>query len=380
MGPASPGLVGGRRAGRPVPPARPADGRPRRPGVPHAGSACVVWDGGWYGGHHVPGYSLLFPPLAGVLGVRLTGALAAVAAAVLFARLAPRARRARRGPRGHAVVRARARGDARQRAADVRPRRRHRARRDPGRHARAALVARRRWRWSPRCASPVAGAFVALAAAAWWRGRAAGGGRPRAPRAARGGPARGRRLRTGPRARRSSSPRAAPSRSRRRASGRPWPSRVGLALALGPRERVLRAGAVLYALALVASFVLRTPMGGNAVRLGALMAGPVAALALWDHRRRLLALAAVPLLWFGVAAAVDDWYRASQRPVGARVLLPAAAWPSSHAGPAPRGASRSRSPTTTGRRAGWRRTSRWRAAGSASSTSPATACSTTGGR
>src|ERR1700736_6526728 len=47
----------------------------------------MVWDNQWYAGHHVPGYSLLFPPLAAVGGPRLVGALAAVASAVLFARL-----------------------------------------------------------------------------------------------------------------------------------------------------------------------------------------------------------------------------------------------------------------------------------------------------
>src|SRR5437762_6730388 len=42
----------------------------------------VLWDGGWYGGHHVPGYSVLFPPLAALLGPRVVGALCAVASAV----------------------------------------------------------------------------------------------------------------------------------------------------------------------------------------------------------------------------------------------------------------------------------------------------------
>ena len=40
----------------------------------------VVFDSHWYGGHSVPGYSLLFPPLAALLGSRLVGALACVAA------------------------------------------------------------------------------------------------------------------------------------------------------------------------------------------------------------------------------------------------------------------------------------------------------------
>ncbi len=48
----------------------------------------LVWDGNWYAGHHIPGYSLLYPPLASLLGVRLLGALAAVASALLFARIA----------------------------------------------------------------------------------------------------------------------------------------------------------------------------------------------------------------------------------------------------------------------------------------------------
>lgn len=50
----------------------------------------LVWDQNWYGGHHIPGYSLLYPPLASLLGLRLTGALAAIASTLLFGRLASR--------------------------------------------------------------------------------------------------------------------------------------------------------------------------------------------------------------------------------------------------------------------------------------------------
>ena len=49
-----------------------------------------LWDKGWFAGHHTPGYSVLSPPLGALLGVRLAGALAAFAAATLFARLAAR--------------------------------------------------------------------------------------------------------------------------------------------------------------------------------------------------------------------------------------------------------------------------------------------------
>jgi hypothetical protein len=45
-------------------------------------------DNAWYGGHHLIGYSIVFPALASAIGVRLTGVLAAVVSTVLFERLA----------------------------------------------------------------------------------------------------------------------------------------------------------------------------------------------------------------------------------------------------------------------------------------------------
>ncbi|HEY3828806.1 MAG TPA: hypothetical protein VGL57_06380 [Solirubrobacteraceae bacterium] len=48
----------------------------------------TVWDARWYGGHDIPGYSLVFPPLAALLGVRTVGALAVLVSAALFERLA----------------------------------------------------------------------------------------------------------------------------------------------------------------------------------------------------------------------------------------------------------------------------------------------------
>ena len=47
----------------------------------------AVWDEHWYAGHHLPGYSLLFPALASLLGVRAVGAIAAFASVLLFAAL-----------------------------------------------------------------------------------------------------------------------------------------------------------------------------------------------------------------------------------------------------------------------------------------------------
>ncbi len=51
----------------------------------HQGFA--VWDEHWYAGHALPGYSLLFPPLAALLGLRVVAALTVLASAALFERL-----------------------------------------------------------------------------------------------------------------------------------------------------------------------------------------------------------------------------------------------------------------------------------------------------
>ena len=47
-----------------------------------------VIDANWYGGHDLPGYSLLFPPLGALLGLKAVAALSVIASSVLFARLA----------------------------------------------------------------------------------------------------------------------------------------------------------------------------------------------------------------------------------------------------------------------------------------------------
>ncbi|HZK15761.1 MAG TPA: hypothetical protein VFC52_04155, partial [Solirubrobacterales bacterium] len=46
-----------------------------------------IWNGSWYAGHYTLTYSVLFPPLASLLGPRLVGTLAVVASAYLFDRL-----------------------------------------------------------------------------------------------------------------------------------------------------------------------------------------------------------------------------------------------------------------------------------------------------
>jgi hypothetical protein len=60
-------------------------------------SGFSVWDTNWYGGHHLPGYSLVFPWLALIFGIKLVGALAVLMSTFAFERIAfavygPRAR------------------------------------------------------------------------------------------------------------------------------------------------------------------------------------------------------------------------------------------------------------------------------------------------
>jgi hypothetical protein len=62
------------------------------------------------------------------------------------------------------------------------------------------------------------------------------------------------------------------------------------------RERALRIGAALYALAIAGSFVVASPLGGNITRLGEGIGAPLAICALWPRRRWLLAAGIVPLV------------------------------------------------------------------------------------
>lgn len=50
----------------------------------------TLWDNYWYGGHHLPGYSLLFGWVALALGMRVTGALAVLISTLAFERIVSR--------------------------------------------------------------------------------------------------------------------------------------------------------------------------------------------------------------------------------------------------------------------------------------------------
>lgn len=66
-----------------------------------------------------------------------------------------------------------------------------------------------------------------------------------------------------------------------------------------PREqRGLRVGVALYLAGIVLAGVLATPMGGNATRLGALVGGPLLIAVLWGRRPLVVAVLALPFLYW----------------------------------------------------------------------------------
>jgi hypothetical protein len=83
---------------------------------------------------------------------------------------------------------------------------------------------------------------------------------------------------------------------------------LGLCLALviaAWRVRTVRWGAALYAIAAAGAFAVATPIGGNVSRLGQFVGGPLLACALLPARRIVLAALAVPLLIWQWYPAVD---------------------------------------------------------------------------
>jgi hypothetical protein len=265
----------------------------------------ALWDNGWYAGHHTPAYSVLSPPLGAAIGVRLAGALAAVAATVLFARLA--ARRWAPGPAYAAALWFAAATVA----TLLTGRMTFLLGAAIGIGAVLALAAGRRVAAAALAvltalASPVAALFLALAVVAW--GLAAPERRPTAALLAVAALA----------------PAAALAALFPEGGSEPfvasafWPGLAAVvlvAVALPARERELRIGAALYALACVAAFAFSTPLGGNVTRLGALVAGPIVLGALGGRRRPALLVAlALPLAYWQLYPAVRDLARASGDP------------------------------------------------------------------
>jgi hypothetical protein len=273
-----------------------------------------VWDSGWYGGHHLPAYSVLAPALGWLIGPRLVATLSMVIAAALFERLI-----ARRFERG--AVRVAATWFALGAAIALL------ACRVPFDLGLAiglgALLAAQRGRaalaltLAALCAlaSPVAGGFLALATITWWLSLRPGGFPLWLCAAAL-------------------APVALLAVAFPEGGVQPfvasafYPVLVGVLLiaalipAADANARLLRAGALLYGLALIGAYLLSTPVGGNIDRLGALAAGPIAALGLAGStgqrgaawRARALAVLAPFLLYWQANAPVADFLAAASDP------------------------------------------------------------------
>ena len=284
----------------------------------------TLWDSQWYGGHWTLDYSVIFPPLAGVIGLHLTEIAAVALAAFSFDRLVVEhyGRTARLGSIVFAL------GTLVQVAIGQLPFLMGEA------FGLAALWAATRRRWAVAAvlaagaalASPLAGAFVGLAVAAWlvaqW------------PKE---------RARLIPMLGAALVPVAALSLLFPGQGAMPFPFKdfafelvvFGLALALLPRtSRVLRIGVGLYLVAFVFAFVLHTPVGGNIERLGEAFGPAVVAVALWPLRRVLLGLIVVPLVILQWAPAIAAMSRDAVDPTTSEAYFtPLVSYVTAHADP-----------------------------------------------
>jgi hypothetical protein len=288
-----------------------------------------IWNGQWYSGHHTPGYSIVFPPLAALLGgPAVVGALATVAAAAVFAAIVDRhfGPRARWGALWFGFASGTLLFSSRL----------------PwglgaafGLGAVLALQRRRPWPAAALAAlatlsSPVAGAFLALAGVAYALAD---------PRHRRGGAllAAGGLL-----------PPLVLTAVFPEGGYHPFvfssffvvPLVAVAAIPCFTRDRVLQIACVLYALAAVGLYLVHTPFGGNTVRLGQLVAGPLvlcAVLAAPPRGTRLrvgaAALLAV-LAWWQWAPIVREWRKVANDPsTEAAFYTPLLGFIDSHPGP-----------------------------------------------
>jgi hypothetical protein len=238
----------------------------------------TLWDNQWYGGHWTLNYSTLFPPTAGLLGIGPTKVLSATLAAWAFDRLVIDhfGRPARLGSLVFAF------GTLAQVALAQLPFLLGEA------LALTALALATRERrlaaiplgFAASLASPLAGGFLALAAATWvvsgWPARRyaalALAGAALLPVAVSAAlfPGQG--------------PEAFPALDFGWLLGL-----VGVTglLCVPARERGLRIGLGLYLLTIVVSFAIPNPIGGNIARLAECVGAPLAVCLLWPRRRQL---------------------------------------------------------------------------------------------
>ncbi len=257
-----------------------------------------VWNYNWYGGHYVVSYGVIFPGLSATIGVRLAGALAYIAGALLFSILA---RRAWPGSGGRAAAIVFAVSFSATLAIGQLP---FAFGIDFGLAALLAAAANRRWLTAAlaiNCAltSPLAALFVAFVAFVVWVEL-----RERAYAhlvAFTIGPA------------------TVVSLLFPEGGSQPFhvASYLGALFATAvfwfavrdegdaQTRRLIATGSALYVLFLTANELVASPVGGNAIRLGMLLFAPVAAALLWPRAGRYALAFVIPL--FGWQAGPAIW-------------------------------------------------------------------------
>jgi hypothetical protein len=256
-------------------------------------SGVSAWNNLWFGGHHLPGYSVLFPALGATIGPREVGVIAIVVAALLFAAIAYR----RWGDRASLGVLWFAAGTS--------------VSLFTGRLTfalgiavalAAVFAAQRGWRLTgiglaglSGLASPVAALFLGCAAVAYALAERSSRGLELAGAAvgmvilmAFAFPEGG----TEPFVFSSFQPALLVA--------------IAVFVALPREEKLLRYGVAAYTAALAAAFLIQTPMGGNATRMGSLLLGPVLAFGLWRRQRFALVLLIPVLIYWQWSPVVRD--------------------------------------------------------------------------
>jgi hypothetical protein len=260
-----------------------------------------AWDNLWFGGHHLPGYGFLLPALGSLIGPRLVGVIATVAAALLFSSIAYRrfGERARLGVVWFATATAIslfsgrltfALGVAVALGAVLAAQRGHRVL--------AVFFAA----LTP-LASPVAALFLACGVVAYAIAERSRKGIELAVVAVgvamlisaafpEGG--------TEPFDFSSFEPAILVT--------------IAVFVALPPEERLLRYSVAAYGAALIAAFLIQSPMGGNATRMGSLLLGPALAFGLWRRQRFALILLVPVLIYWQWSPVVRDLEEVSAQP------------------------------------------------------------------
>jgi hypothetical protein len=261
----------------------------------------AAWDNFWFGGHHMPGYGLLLPALGSLIGPRLVGVLSAIAASLLFSAIAYRrfGDRARLGVAWFATATSISLFTGRLTfALGVAV-------------ALAAVFAAQRDRrllaiffaaLTP-LASPVAALFLACGVIAYAIAERSRNGLELAV------------VTVGMTVLMSSAFPEGGTEPFDFSSYEPAILvTIAVFVALPREERLLRYGVAGYALALTAAFLIQTPMGGNATRMGALLLGPVLAFGLWRRQRFYLVLLVPVLIYWQWSPVVRDLEQVSAQP------------------------------------------------------------------